>query len=119
MAQMTATHLLRRETWNVPKILSFSPHLFAPWMSDDLQTCGVDPESILFAPVKILDSEWIPNPDGYLPNEEFDTIVKFGKPIPLMELKERFSHLEPSKRASAVAVCLRRAVEGLGEHYLD
>lgn len=118
-AQIESTHQLRRQNLHVPKTLPFSSHLFEPWMSDDLATCGVDPESVLFAPVKILDSEWLPQPNGVLPNEEFDTIVKFGKPIPLVELKERFSHIDPCKRASAVAQYLRQAVEGLGEHYLD
>lgn len=119
VSQLASIHQSRGSAANVPKVFPFSAHLFEPWMSGDLKTCGVDPESVLFVPVKINASEWLPHPNGFLPNEEFDTLVKFSKPIPLVKLKENFFHLGPDELSEATARYLRQAVQELGEDYLD
>lgn len=74
---------------------------------------------MFIVPVRILDSQDLWNPHGYLPNDEFDTIVKFGRPISLESIREEYGTDGSKESLSAAARGLRRAVLSLGESYID
>lgn len=90
-----------------------------PFLSTGPETLGVDPARVYFMPVKVLDTDDLWNPNGCIPNDEFDTIVKFGRAVPLATLRADFNGRDLLANARNAASYLRGLVIGLGRDHLD
>lgn len=109
--------IMAGEGWLIPEAHPFKTGAIAPFMNDIPETLGIDPARVVFIPLKVLYSGnvWY----RYDICEEMDTIVKFGRGIPLPFLRKEFGQREDRASHREAAEFVRDRVLSLGSSYQD
>ena len=109
--------LMQGQGWMIPEALPFRGGAIGPLMTDVPETLGIDPARVAIIPVKVLynGNVW----HRYDLCEEIDTIVKFGRGIPLKFLHREFGRAGTRSSLREAADFLQERVLSLGSSYLD
>ena len=109
--------LMQGQGWMIPEALPFRGGAIGPLMTDVPETLGINPGRVVIIPVKVLYSGNVWH--RYDLCEEIDTIVKFGRGIPLKFLHREFGRSGTRSSLREAADFLQERVLSLGSSYED